>query len=172
VIEEALMTDRGHGLVPSGDGWFVVNLADAAWERSESFGTWCRFEGEARFPQVGFNVSILEPGKPSCMYHGEDTQEGFMVLQGSCLLLIEGQERTLHQWDFVHCPAWTEHVLVGGEEPCLVLAFGARPDTDVVYPAVEVAQRHAAGVPVETRDPGEAYAPYASTVPVPSPMRV
>jgi uncharacterized cupin superfamily protein len=171
VTDEARMVDRGHGLVPSGEGWFVVNLADAEWRRSESFGSWCRFEGDARFPQVGINVSIIEPGKPSCMYHGEDTQEGFLVLQGSCLLLVEGEERTLRQWDFFHSPAWTEHVLVGTDEPCLVLAVGARPDLEVVYPAAEVALRHGAGVPVETRDADEAYAPYAPTEPVSSPIQ-
>jgi uncharacterized cupin superfamily protein len=170
VNEEAAMVDRGHGLVPSGEGWFVVNLGDAEWRRSESFGSWCRFEGDARFPQVGINVSILEPGKPACMYHREDTQEGFLVLQGSCLLIVEGEERRLRQWDFFHCPAWTNHVLVGADEPCLVLAVGARPDTNIVYPVEEAALRHGAGVRVETPDADVAYSPYAPTEPVSSPM--
>ena len=93
------------------------------------------------------------------MYHGEDEQEDFLVLSGECLLLIEGEERPLKTWDFVHCPAWTEHVLVGaGSGPCTILAVGSRTGGGVIYPASELAQRHGAGVEAETRDPGEAYA--------------
>jgi uncharacterized cupin superfamily protein len=85
------------------------------------------------------------------------------VLQGECLLLIEGQERRLKAWDFVHCPPWTEHVLIGaGEEPCTILAIGSRPSEqppthDIVYPASELAQAHRAGVQQETRDARVAY---------------
>jgi uncharacterized cupin superfamily protein len=93
------------------------------------------------------------------MYHGEDEQEDFLVLHGECLLLVEGQERPLRAWDFVHCPAWTEHVFVGaGDGPCALLAIGGRSDGDVIYPASEVAVRHGAGVEKDTTDPREAYA--------------
>jgi uncharacterized cupin superfamily protein len=100
------------------------------------------------------------------MYHGEDIQEDFLVLSGECLLLVEGQERRLQAWDFVHCPAWTEHVFVGaGDGPCAVLMVGARPDVGVVYPVADVALRHGAGVTRETRSPDEAYAPFPESVP-------
>jgi uncharacterized cupin superfamily protein len=93
------------------------------------------------------------------MYHRENEQEDFLVLAGECLLLVEGQERHLHQWDFVHCPPWTEHVLVGaGDGPCAVLALGARTGGDIVYPVSELALRHGAGVERETPNPQEAYA--------------
>jgi uncharacterized cupin superfamily protein len=95
------------------------------------------------------------------MYHGEEEQEDFLVLAGECLLLIEGEERPLKAWDFVHCPSGTEHVFVGaGTGPCAVLAVGSRSGGGVVYPASELAQRHGAGVPVETRKPEEAYADF------------
>jgi hypothetical protein len=88
--------------------------------------------------------------------------DGGLVLSGECLLLIEGQERRLKAWDFVHCPAWTEHVFVGaGEGPCAILAIGTRLSDDVIYPVSELAQRHGAGVQHETRDPEEAYADVA-----------
>ena len=151
---------------PAGDGWFVVNTRDAAWRMDAAFGPSCRFEpAERPFPQLGITLRVLEPGKPNCMYHGESIQEDFLVLQGECLLLIEGQERRLHAWDFVHCPAWTDHVFVGGEEQCVVLMVGARPDDDVVYPASALAQSHGAGVARETRSPDEAYAPFPSSQP-------
>ncbi len=102
---------------------------------------------------------MLEPGQPACMYHGEDEQEDFLVLAGECLLLIEGEERPLKAWDFVHCPKSTEHVFVGaGSGPCAVLAVGSRSGGGVVYPASELAQRHGAGVAAETHSPEEAYA--------------
>jgi len=160
-----LKTDAG--LVPEGDGWFVVNATQALW-REGDFGAYTRFEGDARFRQFGINIGVLQPGQAACMYHREDNQEGFLVLSGECVLLVEGEERRLRAWDFVHCPAWTEHVLVGaGEGPCAILAVGARASRDVVYPRSELALRHGAGVTTETSDSREAYAAFADDRDVP-----
>jgi uncharacterized cupin superfamily protein len=106
-------------------------------------------------------------GQPNCMYHAESEQEGFLVLHGECLLLVEGQERRLRAWDFVHCPPWTEHVFVGtGDGPCAILMVGARCAGGALrYPASELAQRHSAGVEVETTDGDEAYARYPRSRP-------
>ena len=158
VISEAPLTPSGSGLEPEGDGWFVLNARDARWQEGD-FGAFTPFEGSARFPQFGINIGVLEPGQPSCMYHRENEQEDFLVLAGECLLLIEGEEHPLKAWDFIHCPAWTEHVFVGaGSGPCAILAVGSRTGGDVVYPALELAQRHGAGVETETSDPAAAYA--------------
>jgi uncharacterized cupin superfamily protein len=155
---EARLEAREGGLVPVGEGWFVLNATEAQW-MTGVFGAYTRFEGEVRFPLVGINVGVLEPGQASCYYHAEDEQEDFLVLAGTCLLLVEGQERRLRQWDFVHCPAWTEHVFVGaGEGPCTVLAIGTRLTDAVVYPDSELARSHRAGVAHVTRDPDHAYA--------------
>jgi uncharacterized cupin superfamily protein len=93
------------------------------------------------------------------MYHAEETQEDFLVLSGEALLIIEGEERQLRAWDFVHCPPWTEHVIIGaGDEPCIVLAVGARrKGRGLRYPVNETALRHGAGVEIETSEPSEAY---------------
>jgi hypothetical protein len=40
------------------------------------------------------------PGEPIGMYHWEANQEDFLVLS-EALLLVEGEERPLRQWDFV-----------------------------------------------------------------------
>ena len=140
-------------------GWFVVNAREAQW-RAGHFGAFAIFEDpEAEFEQVGINIGVLRPGQPNCHYHGEENQEDFLVLSGECLLLIEGEERRLKQWDFVHCPPWTEHVLIGaGDGPCVVLAVGSRAGRDIVYPASELAQSYNAGAAKETRDPAESYA--------------
>jgi uncharacterized cupin superfamily protein len=159
MVPEARLKQTEAGLVPEGEGWFVVNTREAAWNETREFGRWCRWEGDARFPEVGINISVLEPGQPSCMYHGENNQEDFLVLAGECLLLVEGEERPLKAWDFVHCPAWAEHVFVGGSKPCLIIAVGRRNDPDeVLYPVSDVAQRYSAGVLEETRSADEAYA--------------
>ncbi len=145
------------GLVPDGEGWFVLNARDARWLVGV-FGAYTRFEGEHPFASLGVNISVLEPGQPACYYHAEDEQEDFLVLSGECLLLIEGEQRRLRAWDFVHSPPWTEHVFVGaGDGPCAVLAVGTRLRDGVVYPESELAQRHRAGVARETRDPAQAY---------------
>jgi uncharacterized cupin superfamily protein len=158
VASEAPLEPADSGKVPVGDGWFVLNAAEARW-RAGQFGAYTRFEGETRFPGLGINIGVLEPGQASSMYHGEDDQEDFLVLAGECLLLIEGEERRLRAWDFVHCPEWVEHVFVGaGEGPCTILAVGARHGKGVLYPVSALAQRHGAGVERETRDPQEAYA--------------
>jgi uncharacterized cupin superfamily protein len=157
---------------PVGDGWFVVNARDMTWMATDGCGFYVTFDPtDRRFEQLGIGLGILRPGEPSAMYHGEDAQEDFLVLAGECLLLVEGRERLLKQWDFVHCPPWTEHIFVGaGEGPCLVLAVGARkPGRGIRYPVSELALRHGAGVETETTVPREAYARFADDVPVPCP---
>ncbi|MGH2870032.1 MAG: cupin domain-containing protein [Solirubrobacteraceae bacterium] len=167
MIPEAPLQQTETGLVPDGEGWFVLNAHDAAWKEGQ-FGAYTRFEGQPRFPQIGINIGVLAPGQPACYYHREDEQEDFLVLSGECLLLIEGEERPLKTWDFVHCPAGTEHVFVGaGDGPCAILAVGTRLRDDVVYPAAEFAQRHGAAVPTETHKPDEAYANLADDVDLP-----
>jgi uncharacterized cupin superfamily protein len=162
VVSEATLKEVGHGLEPAGPGWFVLNAREARW-RQGVFGAGTTFEGDGdlEFAQLGINLNVLEPGQPLCMYHREEEQEDFLVLAGECLLLIEGEERPLKTWDFVHCPAGTDHVFVGaGKEPCTLLAVGSRNGGEIVYPVSELAQRHSAGVPSETRSPAEAYAPF------------
>jgi uncharacterized cupin superfamily protein len=95
------------------------------------------------------------------MYHRENAQEGFLVLAGECLLIVEEQERRLRAWDFFHCPGGTRHIIVGaGEEAAVVVAVGARGrgvGGGIVYPVSEAAARHGASVERETTSPAEAY---------------
>jgi uncharacterized cupin superfamily protein len=146
------------------DDWFVVNVRDSPWVTGESFGSSAIFEDDDReFPQVGYTLAVLQPGKPSGLYHRESNQEDFLVLRGTCTLLVEGEERQLREWDFVHCPAWTEHIFVGsGDEPCVIFMTGARTrEKEIVYPESQLAQRHGAGAERETTVSRDAYAPFA-----------
>lgn len=161
--EEARLEETPSGLVPAGEGWFVVNVRDAAWFAGDDFGASCRFESRAApFRDLGINVRVLPPGRPNGKYHAESIQENVLVLAGECVLVVEGQERRLGPWDFVHLPPGTAHIVVGaGEEPCVVLMTGARlPGSEIVYPVEEAAARHGASVERETNEPAEAYAGY------------
>ncbi|HXY84381.1 MAG TPA: cupin domain-containing protein [Gaiellaceae bacterium] len=158
------------GGVPQTAGWFVVNARDSRWLHNE-MGFYAGFEGkdDGAFGDLGINLNVLYPGKPMAMYHEEPGQEAFLVLRGECLLIIEGEERPLRRWDFVHCPPWTKHVIVGaGNGPSVVLAAGARKGR-ATYPSDETAIRHEAGVVEATDSPREAYAAYSEPAEVPPP---
>jgi quercetin dioxygenase-like cupin family protein len=158
-VRAAELTTTDVGLVPQGDGWFVLNARDVSWIRSEERGQDTDFEGRQEWTQLGFRLQVLSPGQRG-LYHGERGQEDFLVVAGECILVIEGEERRLATWDFVHCPPWTRHVFVGaGEGPCVIVMTGSRADGfEVVYPVDDVAARYGASVPRETSKPPEAYA--------------
>ena len=160
-MPEAPLADTGSGLAPSGEGWFVVNVREAEWWVSETFGSGAAFESrDAWFSQFGINISVVEPGSSNCLYHSESQQEAFLVLSGECTLLVDGEERPLRAWDFVHCPAGTEHVFVGaGDGPCAILMVGARSkDERLHYPVSELAAGYGASADEATDDPKQAYA--------------
>jgi uncharacterized cupin superfamily protein len=141
--------------------WFVVNVADASAFRHERGGSFVRLESpDARFPETGINIRVLQPGEPNAKYHSESVQEDFLVLAGECLAILDGEERRLRPWDFVHCEPGTAHVFVGaGDGPCAILMVGARREGKTLhYPANDVAGRYGASAPKTTSSPDEAYA--------------
>jgi len=168
MVPEAPLEQTEDGLLPAGEGWFVLNAREAAWRRWEGMGKWPRLEGaRPLFPQLGLGLTVLEPGEPMTMYHWETDQEDFLVLSGEAVAIVEGQERPLRQWDLLHCPAGTNHAIVGaGERPCVVFAVGERenhthrtPEGDIegtadwgAYTVDEAALRHGTGVEEETND--------------------
>ena len=158
-IREAQLKKTEAGLIPQGDGWFVVNARDVSWIQSEERGQDTDFQGEQAWPQLGFRIQVLSPGQRG-LYHGERGQEDFLVVAGECVLVIEGQERRLRAWDFVHCPPWTRHTFVGaGNAPCVIVMVGSRAGGfEVVYAVDEVAAKHGASVREETQKPAEAHA--------------
>ena len=184
MVPESRLESTDHGLVPMGDGWFVVNAREARWYHTEGRSAICEFEGpgegEQDFLQLGINLSVLRPGEFMAMYHWEADQEDFLVLAGEALLIVEGEERPLRQWDFVHCPAGTNHVIVGaGDGPCVVFAVGARENHTFItsdgtmegkedwgaYTLDEAAVRHGAGVHEETTHADVAYAGFPDPQP-------
>jgi len=176
LVPESRLESTEHGLVPKGEGWFVLNAREARWLHASGRSAICEFEGhlegEQDFLQLGINLSVLGPGESMGMYHWEVDQEDFLVLAGEALLIVEGEERPLRQWDLVHCPPETKHIIVGaGDAPCLVLAVGARERSTGPawggYTVDDVALRHGAGVEEETTEPTEAYARFTPREPTP-----
>ena len=176
MVREADLEDTGAGLVPTSAGWFVVNAREARWFHREGRGDSLpltgvdEFEAETYFPMLGMSLQVLSPGEPNAMYHWETEQEDFLVLSSEALLIVEGEERPLRQWDFVHCPPETQHVFVGaGEGPCVLLAVGSRQFQASgpwgKYTVDEAARRHGACSEVETQETAVAYARFPPSQP-------
>jgi uncharacterized cupin superfamily protein len=162
MVPEAKLKSTGHGLVPEGEGWFVLNARDARWRHAEGRSAVCDLEGDMDFEQLGLNPFVLGPGEPMSMYHWEADQEDFLIVSGEAVLIAEGEERPLRQWDFVHCPPQMKHVIVGaGDGPCVVIAVGARQHQDGPgwggYTVDEAAAKYGASVDEETNDSEVAY---------------
>ncbi len=161
-MREAQLRETEAGVVAESEGWFVMNLRDAAWQTAPNapLGTWVAFEADGVPQQVGVGVHVLMPGESPGRYHSESDQEGFFVLSGECVLVVEGEERRLRQWDYFHCPPGTAHITVGAsEEPCAIFMLGARtPGGLTDYIPDPVAAKHGAAVKERTGSSKEAYA--------------
>jgi uncharacterized cupin superfamily protein len=160
-MTEAEFTRNEAGwLEPEGEGWYVLNAKDAKWSSNE-MGWYCNFEGAERFPEFGLNLNRLPAGAPMALYHHEPHQEGFLVLDGEAVLIIDGEEHPLKRWDYVHCAPGVSHVIIGAGNGALVLAVGARAaGMRATYPVDAAARKHGAGVDVETNDARETYAKF------------
>jgi uncharacterized cupin superfamily protein len=165
-VPEARLRATRFGLAPDGEGWFVLNAAESRWRDFGPLGAGCDFEGKRPFRELGINLNVLGPGEPLAMYHLENHQEAFLVVAGECLLIVEGEERTLRAWDFVHCPGGTAHVIIGGGDgPSVVLAAGARGGRNgLAYLREPAALARGASVTRETARPAEAYRPFPRPV--------
>jgi uncharacterized cupin superfamily protein len=173
MIREAELKETESGLVPVSPGWFVMNARDARWFDKPRQGHSLpltghdEYEAETFFPMLGMAIRVVNPGEPSTIYHWETEQEDFLVLSGEALLIVEGQERRLKQWDFVHCPPETRHAFVGaGARPCVLLCVSSRQFQKEgpwgFYCADDTAARCNASSPEDTQDNAIAYARFAS----------
>jgi len=169
-MDEARLEPSEYGLSPAGEGWFVVSVPEAAWMTNEYFGEACVLESDAlKFPDVGYTIHVLHPGQPNGLYHREDDQEDFLVLAGECIAIVEGEERLMGPWDFLHCPPGTEHTFVGaGEGPCVIFMAGGRAHRGTaVYPRSETAARHGASATSQSMSADAPYAPFPKWQPGP-----
>ncbi len=146
---------------------FILNLADApAFSHSKRATLIDPEPDDAPWPDTGVNVQVLQPGQPNCRYHSEPVQEDFLVLDGECIAIVDGEEWPMRRWDFLHCPAGAEHVFVGaGDGPCAVLMIGSRREDAAHYPVNQVAAKYDASVTEATADPAQAYADWREEPP-------
>jgi len=150
--------------------WYVLNVRDAEWRDCGPRGNVTQLVRDDD-AQVGVNLFVLGPGEPMAMYHWEADQEGFLVLAGEAILIIDGQERTIRQWDYVHCPPGVPNTRIGaGSGPCVILALGARIDSIKEegwggYPVSELAMKYNASSEEETDKPEVAYARFPRSTP-------
>ena len=95
MLEESELRTTEHGLVATGDGWFVLNARDAPWYERDGRGFYCEFEGfedgAPDFLAARDQRHVLRPGEPMAMYHWEADQEDFLVVAGEALLVVEGK---------------------------------------------------------------------------------
>lgn len=160
-MKEATVETTPTGKVPADDGWFILNLAEIGWQTVPGGGTWCVFESrDSPSSRLGIGVHVLQPGESPGYYHAESEQEGFLVLAGECVAVVEGQERRMHAWDYLHCPPGTAHITIGvGEEPCAILMVGTRSESHTIRYVVDpVAAKYGVAVAEETDSAKEAYA--------------
>lgn len=149
------------------DTWFIRNVADLPARAHPTLGSYIRFEPEGvRFPDIGINIHVLQPGEPNGRYHRESGQEDFLVLSGECIVIVDEVEHPLRAWDYVHCPGGTDHIFVGaGSGPCHILMIGARrPDETIHYPLSPAAARYGGSAPEATDDPDAAYGDLDNTM--------
>jgi uncharacterized cupin superfamily protein len=169
MVPEADLKETDSGLVPASAGWFVLNARDARWFDKPGQGFSLpltgndEHEAETFFPMLGMSIRVMHPGEPSTTYHWETEQEDFLVLAGEALLIVEGQERAVRQWDFVHCPPHARHAFVGaGDGPCVLLCASSRQFQKDgpwgSYCVDETAARFNASPPEDTQDADAAYA--------------
>jgi uncharacterized cupin superfamily protein len=159
-MHEARIEDTEHGRVPADDGWWILNVGEMAWATVPGGGTWCTFEAPgAPSKMLGIGIHVLPPGETPGFYHLESDQEGFLVLAGECLAIVEGQERRMGPWDYLHCPPGTAHITIGaGEQGAAILMVGTRSEHhETRYLPDPAAARHGAAVAAETDSPREAY---------------
>jgi uncharacterized cupin superfamily protein len=165
VVPEASLKETDAGLVPESPGWFVLNARDARWfdKPGQGFSVpltgYDEYEAETFFPMLGMAIRVVGPGEPTGTYHWETEQEDFLVLAGEAVLIVEGQQRRLKQWDFVHCPPETKHAFAGaGDGPCVLLCASSRQfqkDGPWGYYCVdETAARYNASSSEDTQDTG------------------
>ena len=150
-------------------GWYVRSVRDLDWADRGPRGFVADLVDDED-AQVGVNIFVLAPGDPMSMYHWEADQEGFLVLSGEALLIVEEEEHPLRRWDYFHCPIGVPHTIVGaGSGPCAILAVGAREHQEGSgwggYPYSEVAMKHDASAEEETTSAQVAYARFPQRKP-------
>ena len=150
MTHEAKIEETDTGKQPADDGWFILNAADIGWSTVPGGGTWCSFESPGRRSKLlGIGIHYLPPGETPGFYHEEDDQEGFLVLTGECLLVVEGEERrdAARGTTSTARPAPTTSRSARASRACAILMVGTRVgDARRTTRPIRPRRRHGAAV--------------------------
>ena len=149
--------------------WHVSNIRDANWFDEGPFGVSGNFQRDEHFDEFGLNFAVVWPGQPVAMYHREANQEGFLVLAGECLAIVEGEEHPMRQWEYLRLPGGHRSHHHRRRRRSRVPDRRRRQDRrgrDRV-PGRSGGARAQGGRRRETTKPPEAYAPFPDAAPTP-----
>ena len=108
-VREAQIDETTEGRLPAGEGWFILNLG------RDAVGDGPRLRCVAR-PQLGQRMSCDEPdigiphpcscspARPTATTTPKPPRKGSSCSAASVWRVVEGQERRMRQWDYLHSP--------------------------------------------------------------------
>ncbi|MBT9587960.1 cupin domain-containing protein [bacterium] len=67
--------------------------------------SWADISGKIGAKNLGYNLSVIPPGKRICPYHNHHVQEEmFFILEGEGTLRFGDQEYAIRKFDVISCP--------------------------------------------------------------------
>lgn len=122
----------------------IVNLDDVTFDDVEEDGLYtsrrARFSDAIGARNLGYNLTVLPPGKAQCPFHSHHGEEEmFLILEGEGELRFGGERYPIRRHDVIACPpggADVAHQIVNtGTEAMRYLAVSSRVAVDACeYP--------------------------------------
>jgi len=122
----------------------IVNLDDVTFDDVEEDGLYtsrrARFSDAIGARNLGYNLTVLPPGKAQCPFHSHHGEEEmFLILEGEGELRFGDQRHPIRRHDVIACPpggADVAHQIINtGTEPMKYLSLSTRVAVDACeYP--------------------------------------
>ena len=122
----------------------IVNLDDVTFDDVEEDGLYtsrrARFSDAIGARNLGYNLTVLPPGKAQCPFHSHHGEEEmFLILEGEGELRFGGERYPIRRHDVIACPpggADVAHQIINtGTETMRYLAVSSRVAVDACeYP--------------------------------------
>ena len=117
----------------------IANLDDVAFDDVEEDGLYtsrrARFSDAIGARNLGYNLTVLPPGKAQCPFHSHHGEEEmFLILEGEGELRFGNERHPIRRHDVIACPpggADVAHQIINtGTEPMRYLAVSTRVPLD------------------------------------------
>ncbi len=122
----------------------IVNLDDVTFDDVEEDGLYtsrrARFSDAIGARNLGYNLTVLPPGKAQCPFHSHHGEEEmFLILEGEGELRFGGERYPIRRHDVIACPPGgadvAHQILNTGTETMRYLAVSSRVAVDACeYP--------------------------------------